>query len=55
MVQLVAEGLTNPQIGERMFVSKATVKTHLAHIFKKLDVHNRAELSALAARRTTIS
>jgi len=34
-----------------MFISKATVKTHLAHIFKKLDVHNRAELTAQAARR----
>jgi DNA-binding CsgD family transcriptional regulator len=51
VVELVAEGLTNPQIGERMFISKATVKTHLAHIFQKLDVHNRAELSAHAARR----
>jgi DNA-binding NarL/FixJ family response regulator len=49
VVELVAEGLTNPQIGERMFVSKATVKTHLAHIFRKLDVHNRTELGALAA------
>jgi predicted ATPase/DNA-binding CsgD family transcriptional regulator len=48
---LVAEGLTNPQIGERMFISKATVKTHLAHIFRKLDVHSRTELSAQAARR----
>jgi DNA-binding CsgD family transcriptional regulator len=37
-----------------MFVSKATVKTHLAHIFKKLDVHTRAELTAHAARRNTI-
>ena len=56
VVELVAEGLTNPQIGERMFVSKATVKTHLAHIFGKLDVHTRAELSAQAVeRRTTAS
>jgi DNA-binding CsgD family transcriptional regulator len=53
VAELAAEGLTNPQIGDRMFISKATVKAHLAHIFKKLDVHNRAELSALAARRTT--
>ena len=51
VAELVAEGLTNVQIGERMFVSKATVKTHLAHIFKKLDVHNRAELTAETARR----
>jgi len=51
VAELVAQGLTNPQIGERMFISKTTVKTHLGHIFKKLDVHNRAELSAHAARR----
>jgi len=51
----VAEGLTNAQIGERMFISKATVKTHLAHIFKKLDVHNRAELTAQAAQHHSTS
>ena len=51
VAELVAKGLTNPQVGERMFITKATVKTHLAHIFKKLDVHNRAELTAQAARR----
>ena len=51
VVELVAEGLTNPQIGERMFVSKATVKTHLAHIFRKLDVHSRTELGARAGVR----
>jgi DNA-binding CsgD family transcriptional regulator len=53
VAELAAEGLTNPQIGERMFISKETVKTHLVHIFRKLDVHNRAELSAQAARETT--
>jgi DNA-binding CsgD family transcriptional regulator len=55
VAELVTEGLTNPQIGERMFISKATVKTHLAHIFRKLDVHSRAELIANAARRDTTS
>ena len=56
VVELVAEGLTNPEIGERMFISRATVKTHLAHIFPKLDVHSRSELSAQAAgRRKTAS
>jgi predicted ATPase/DNA-binding CsgD family transcriptional regulator len=50
VAKLVSEGLTNPQIAEQMFVSKATVKTHLAHIFKKLDVHSRAELTARVTR-----
>ena len=55
IAELVADGLTNPQIGERMFISKATVKTHLSHIFTKLDVHSRAELAARAAEQTTSS
>lgn len=46
-----AAGLSNPQIGERMFISRGTVKVHLSHIYAKLDVHNRAELAAEAARR----
>jgi predicted ATPase/DNA-binding CsgD family transcriptional regulator len=55
VAELVSQGLTNPEIGERMFISRATVKTHLAHIFKKLDVHSRAELTAHAARRNRIN
>jgi DNA-binding CsgD family transcriptional regulator len=50
VANLVTQGLTNPQIGERMFISRETVKTHLAHVFTKLGVNNRAELAALAAR-----
>jgi DNA-binding CsgD family transcriptional regulator len=51
LAELVSEGLTNPQIAGRMFISRETVKTHLGHIFRKLEVHNRAELSALVVRR----
>ncbi|HEX6021301.1 MAG TPA: helix-turn-helix transcriptional regulator, partial [Solirubrobacter sp.] len=50
VAELVAEGLTNHEIGERMFISRDTVKTHLAHAFAKLGVHSRAELAALHAR-----
>src|SRR5262245_9776457 len=53
VAELVAEGLTNPQVAERMFVSPGTVKTHLSHIFRKLDVHSRSELSARAGERKT--
>jgi DNA-binding CsgD family transcriptional regulator len=55
VVELVSEGLTNRQIGERMFISTETVKAHVAHIFKKLDVHRRAALTALAMRRNRAS
>jgi DNA-binding CsgD family transcriptional regulator len=51
VVACVAEGLSNPQIGERLFMSLSTVKTHLGHIFGKLGVTSRAELAAGAARR----
>jgi len=51
VVQLVAEGLTNPQIGERLFISPRTVQAHLSHVFAKLAISSRAELAAQAARR----
>ena len=41
-----AAGLTNPQIAERLFVSRATVKTHLSHVYAKLDLANRAQLAS---------
>ena len=44
---LAAEGLTNPEIGERLFMSRGTVKAHLAHTYKKLGVGNRMQLAAL--------
>ncbi|HET6833942.1 MAG TPA: LuxR C-terminal-related transcriptional regulator [Acidimicrobiales bacterium] len=52
VVRLVAEGLTNPEIGSRLFISRATVKTHLSHVYAKLDVSNRTELAALATTRS---
>ncbi|MFJ8894435.1 LuxR C-terminal-related transcriptional regulator [Leifsonia sp. NPDC102414] len=45
---VVAEGLTNPQIGARLFMSRGTVKTHLSHIYAKLGVAGRTELAAAA-------
>jgi DNA-binding CsgD family transcriptional regulator len=51
VVRLVAEGLTNPEIGERLFISRGTVKTHLSRIFTKLDTANRTELAAAATDR----
>ena len=51
VVELVTEGLTNPQIAERMFIARGTVKVHLGHIFVKLGVASRSELAAIAARR----
>jgi len=55
VVKLVAEGLSNPQIAERMFISRKTVTTHLSHVFAKLDLPSRAGLSAEAVRHGVVS
>jgi ATP/maltotriose-dependent transcriptional regulator MalT len=47
VVALAVEGLSNPEIGERLFMSRGTVKTHLAHVYAKLGVSNRTELASL--------
>ena len=51
VVELVAAGLPNKEIAKKLFVSLATVKTHLVHVYAKLEVRTRAELAAAAARR----
>ncbi|WP_206796418.1 LuxR C-terminal-related transcriptional regulator [Amycolatopsis sp. MtRt-6] len=51
VVKLAAEGCTNPEIGTRLFMSRGTVKTHLAHVYAKLGIANRTELATLAAAR----
>jgi DNA-binding CsgD family transcriptional regulator len=48
---LVAEGLTNPQIAERLLMGRATVKTHVSHAFAKLGLTTRTELAAEVLRR----
>ncbi len=40
---LIAQGLSNRQIGERIFVSENTVKTHSSRLFDKLDARNRVQ------------
>ena len=45
---LVARGLTNAEIGEQLYVSPSTVKTHLASLQGKLGARNRTELAIWA-------
>lgn len=47
ILNLVAEGLTNEEIGKRVFISEKTVKTHLTNIFDKLQVNNRFKAALL--------
>jgi DNA-binding CsgD family transcriptional regulator len=50
VVALVVQGLTNPQIAAELMMSRATVKTHLEHIFLKVAVRTRSQLAAQAAQ-----
>ncbi|WP_181274989.1 response regulator [Brevibacterium oceani] len=47
IAEAVAKGLTNAQVARALFVSTATVKTHLARIFDKLEVSSRVQLALL--------
>ncbi|MFI6421765.1 response regulator [Streptomyces sp. NPDC050842] len=52
VLQLVGEGLSNQQVSKALFLSQATVKSHLVHIFAKLGVDSRtAAVAAATARR----
>ncbi|MFN7918050.1 MAG: response regulator transcription factor [Vicinamibacterales bacterium] len=53
--QLIAEGHTNKDTAQLLSISAATVETHRAHIFQKLDVHSTAELVLYAVRRGVIA
>ncbi|GAA1973240.1 response regulator transcription factor [Catenulispora subtropica] len=50
ILELVAEGLANRQISRRLFISEATVKTHLVHVFGKLGVDSRTAAVAAAVQ-----
>jgi DNA-binding NarL/FixJ family response regulator len=52
VLELMAEGLRNREIAERLFLSEATVKTHVRHLLDKLRLRNRAEAAAFATRVT---
>jgi predicted ATPase/class 3 adenylate cyclase/DNA-binding CsgD family transcriptional regulator len=51
VVRLAAVGLTNAEIAARMFIAPGTVKVHLSHVYTKLGVRNRAELTRAAHSR----
>ncbi|MFC2030499.1 response regulator [Chloroflexota bacterium] len=50
VLSLMVEGLSNPQIADRLVVSRSTAKAHVSNILSKLGVSNRAEAVALALR-----
>lgn len=47
VARLAARGFSNADIAEKLFIARGTVKTHLAAVFGKLDVHNRTQLAGV--------
>lgn len=45
VARLVAEGLTNPQVAQRLYVERSTIHTHMKSIFRKLGIKTRTELA----------
>jgi DNA-binding NarL/FixJ family response regulator len=54
VIKLIARGLSNKQLADRLYISTKTVKTHVAHILEKLDVSNRTEAVVASIRKGLI-
>ncbi len=58
ILRLIAQGLSNAEIGRRLYISETTVKTHVTHVLQKLDLRDRVQAvvlayqSGVAVRRT---
>ena len=50
VAELAAEGQSNPEIAQALFVTRKTVETHLGHVYRKLDIAGRGELPQALAR-----
>lgn len=55
VLQLAAEGNSNPEIASRLFISPRTVETHRARLMQKLELHNHTDLIRYALKRGIIS
>lgn len=51
VLQLVSEGLVNREIGDRLYLSEETVKSHVRHLLAKLQARSRAHAVAVGFRR----
>ena len=48
---MAAEGRSNPEIAQALFVTRRTVEVHLTHVYRKLDIESREELSSALGPR----
>ena len=56
IARLARDGLSNPEIGARLFLSPRTIEWHLHNVFNKLDIHSRRELiSALPSSTADVT
>jgi DNA-binding NarL/FixJ family response regulator len=55
VLQLIAEGLVNREIGHRLFLSEETVKSHVRHLLAKLQARSRAHAVAVGFRRGLVA
>ena len=55
VLQLISEGLVNREIGNRLFLSEETVKSHVRHLLAKLQARSRAHAVAVGFRRGLIA
>lgn len=49
VLKLIGAGLTNREIGQQLYISEGTVKTHITHIFNRLNLRNRSQLAVYAS------
>ncbi len=55
ILQLIAKGISNSEAAQVLSLSKATIRTHLEHIYRKLDVTNRVEAVTEGIRQGLVS
>lgn len=54
ILQLLADGMSNPEVAQRLFISQETVKSHVRHILAKLEAETRTQAVAIALREAMI-